>query len=77
MPALLNALSFDVEDYYQVSNFQSFVRFDDWSKFESRVERNTRVILDLLAELRLSATFFVLGWEAERFPKLVRDIAGA
>jgi polysaccharide deacetylase family protein (PEP-CTERM system associated) len=77
MPAILNALSFDVEDYYQVSNFESFVRFDGWTKFESRVERNTRGILDLLAELQQTATFFVLGWEAERFPKLVRDIAAA
>jgi polysaccharide deacetylase family protein (PEP-CTERM system associated) len=72
-----NALSFDVEDYFQVSNFESFIRFEDWDKHESHVERNTRVILDVLAEHKIHATFFVLGWVAEKFPQLVRAIADA
>ena len=74
---VINALSFDVEDYFHVSNFESFVSFDDWGNFESRVERNTRKILEILAENSVMATFFVLGWVAERFPQLVREIADA
>ena len=73
----MNALSFDVEDYFQVSNFESRVAFGDWSKFESRVERNTDQILEILAEHRISATFFVLGWAAEHYPAMVRRIAAA
>jgi polysaccharide deacetylase family protein (PEP-CTERM system associated) len=72
-----NALSFDVEDYFQVSNFESFIRFEDWGKHESHVERNTQIILDVLAEKNIRATFFTLGWVAEKFPKLVRAIADA
>ncbi len=74
---VINALSFDVEDYFHVSNFESFVSFDDWGKYESRVERNTRTILELLAERQIAATFFILGWVAEKLPKLVRAIADA
>jgi polysaccharide deacetylase family protein (PEP-CTERM system associated) len=71
----LNALTIDVEDYYQVSAFESVVRFEDWSRYESRVERNTHRLLELLDEHRTKATFFVLGWVAERCPKLIRGIA--
>lgn len=74
---VVNALSFDVEDYFHVSNFESFIRFEDWDKHESHVERNTRVILNLLAERRIRATFFVLGWVAEHFPALIAEIAAA
>ena len=77
MDPIANALSFDVEDYFHVSNFESIVSFDDWGKFESRVENNTRKILDVLDEAKVTATFFVLGWVAENFPKLVRQIADA
>jgi polysaccharide deacetylase family protein (PEP-CTERM system associated) len=73
---MLNALSIDVEDYYQVSAFEASVSFDDWSRYESRVERNTRGILDLLEEHRTKATFFVLGWVAKQHPKLIREICG-
>jgi polysaccharide deacetylase family protein (PEP-CTERM system associated) len=69
-----NALTVDVEDYYMVSAFADRVRFEDWPKFESRVERNTRRILDLLDEHAVRATFFVLGWVGERHPGLVREI---
>lgn len=71
---ILNALSFDIEDYFQVSNFESLVSFADWDKYPSRVEANTRKILSLLAESDICATFFILGWVAERFPALVREI---
>ncbi|MGH7769236.1 MAG: XrtA system polysaccharide deacetylase, partial [Candidatus Binatia bacterium] len=72
---MLNALSVDVEDYYQVSAFESVVRFEDWSRRESRVERNTYRILDLLDKFHAKATFFVLGWVAEHNPALVQVIS--
>lgn len=71
---MLNALTIDVEDYYHVSAFESVARFEDWDRYESRVERNTRRILDLLEDHQTRATFFVLGWIAERQPKLIREI---
>jgi polysaccharide deacetylase family protein (PEP-CTERM system associated) len=71
---LVNALSIDVEDYYHVAGFESVVRFEDWGRYESRVERNTHRILELLEAHRSKATFFILGWVGERFPKLVREI---
>jgi polysaccharide deacetylase family protein (PEP-CTERM system associated) len=72
---MLNALSVDVEDYYHVSAFESVVRIEQWGSRESRVERNTHRVLDLLDEYQFKATFFVLGWVAERSPGLVRTIA--
>jgi polysaccharide deacetylase family protein (PEP-CTERM system associated) len=73
---VLNALSIDVEDYYHVSGFESVVRFEDWDRYESRVEGNTYRILDLLDQYQTKATFFVLGWVAERQPQLIRAIDG-
>lgn len=70
----MNALTIDVEDYYQVSAFESVVRREEWDRYESRVERNTRKLLALLAAASAKATFFVLGWVAERHPGLVRAI---
>src|SRR5438045_4125487 len=75
--ALLNALTIDVEDYYHVSGFESCVERRDWHGFESRVEVSTRRLLDLLADAGVRATFFVLGWLADRHPGLVRAIADA
>ncbi len=72
---MLNALSVDVEDYYHVSAFESVIRIEQWGSRESRVERNTHRVLDLLDDYRFKATFFVLGWVAERNPGLVRTIA--
>jgi len=69
-----NALTIDVEDYYMVSAFADKVKFEEWPTYESRVERNTYMILDLLEKSGVIATFFILGWVAERHPKLVRDI---
>jgi polysaccharide deacetylase family protein (PEP-CTERM system associated) len=71
---LINALTIDVEDYYMVSAFEDVIKFEDWHRYESRVERNTHKILDLLDEYQVKATFFVLGWIAEHYPNLVRDI---
>ncbi|HEY5870025.1 MAG TPA: XrtA system polysaccharide deacetylase [Candidatus Tectomicrobia bacterium] len=71
---MLNALTIDVEDYYHVAAFDSVVRFADWERYESRVEKNTQRILDLLDEHATQATFFVLGWVLERHPGLIRTI---
>jgi polysaccharide deacetylase family protein (PEP-CTERM system associated) len=73
-PALTNALTVDVEDYFQVSAFAPYIRRDDWDRRECRVERNVNRILDLLAERGTRATFFTLGWVAERYPQIVRRI---
>jgi polysaccharide deacetylase family protein (PEP-CTERM system associated) len=70
-----NALSFDLEDYFQVSNFEKVVTRDQWPKFQFRVERNTDLILSILNEAKIKATFFVLGWIAETHPALVKRIA--
>lgn len=70
-----NALSFDVEDYFQVSNFEKVVRRDEWPRFQCRVERNTDLILSILNQSELKATFFILGWIAEAYPALVKRIA--
>jgi polysaccharide deacetylase family protein (PEP-CTERM system associated) len=72
--AVQNAVTVDVEDYFQVSAFRRLVRYDDWGRMESRIERNTAKALDLLSQFDLCGTFFVLGWVAERFPRLVRAI---
>ena len=73
-PALTNALTIDVEDYFQVSAFAPYIRRDEWDTRECRVERNVDRILALLAERDCKATFFTLGWVAERYPQLVRRI---
>ncbi|NGZ95896.1 MAG: polysaccharide deacetylase family protein [Nitrospira sp. WS110] len=70
-----NCLSFDVEEHFQVSAFESPMRRRHWGQFESRVEENTEKLLGLLADNGVQATFFVLGWVAERYPSLVRRIA--
>jgi polysaccharide deacetylase family protein (PEP-CTERM system associated) len=69
-----NILTIDVEDYFHVSAFETVVRCEDWEQFESRVERNTHRILELLETHETKATFFVLGWVAERHPALLRAI---
>ena len=72
---LTNVFSVDVEDYFQVEAFADIVPREQWSRYTLRVEANTLRILDLLDEHRVNATFFVLGWVAERVPRLVREIA--
>jgi polysaccharide deacetylase family protein (PEP-CTERM system associated) len=74
---LLNAFSVDVEDYFQVGLFEDAVPRETWDRMEPRVERNTRRLLDLCDQHQVKGTFFVLGWVAERWPQLVRDIRDA
>jgi len=70
-----NALTIDVEDYFQVAALAEAVRYDDWSSMEYRVEANTDRILALFERAGVKATFFPLGWVAERSPELVKRIA--
>lgn len=72
---IVNALSVDVEDYFQVSAFDRVVSRDTWANFDSRVAVNTHRLLDLFDETGVKATFFTLGWIAAHHPELVRDIA--
>ncbi|WP_319548664.1 XrtA system polysaccharide deacetylase [Desulfogranum marinum] len=72
-----NYLTIDVEDYFQVSAFEKNIKVDEWDNFESRVVNNTERILDILAEFETKATFFIVGWIAEKHPKLVRTIQRA
>lgn len=71
------AFTVDVEDYFQVSAFASVIRPDHWDRYDCRVERNTHQILKLAASADTRGTFFVLGWIAERYPNLVREIRSA
>lgn len=75
--ATVNALTIDVEDYFQVSAFARHITRGDWERRECRVERNVDRILAMLAEHGAKATFFTLGWIAERHPQVVRAIVGA
>jgi polysaccharide deacetylase family protein (PEP-CTERM system associated) len=76
MPAstITNALTIDVEDYFQVSAFAPHIARSEWNTRECRVERNVNAILEMLAFRGTKATFFTLGWIAERYPQLVRQI---
>lgn len=71
---ITNALTIDVEDYFQVSAFAPYIQRSEWEQRECRVERNVNRILDMLADHDTRATFFTLGWVAERYPQLVRRI---
>jgi polysaccharide deacetylase family protein (PEP-CTERM system associated) len=74
MPEIANALTVDVEDYFQVSALAPHIARADWERIPCRVERNVETILSLFAEARARATFFTLGWIAERYPGLVKKI---
>ena len=71
---ITNALTIDVEDYFQVSAFAPYIARSDWDQRECRVERNVARLLELLAAHDTKATFFTLGWIAERYPALIRRI---
>jgi len=73
--SILNALTIDVEDYFQVSGFEKHIERRQWDGYEIRVVANTQRILDLLDTHNVKATFFVLGWIADRFPDLVCEIS--
>jgi polysaccharide deacetylase family protein (PEP-CTERM system associated) len=71
---MLNALSVDVEDWFQVGAFENVIARSDWERLPARVERNSEKVLDLFARARVKGTFFTLGWVAERHPALIRRI---
>jgi polysaccharide deacetylase family protein (PEP-CTERM system associated) len=72
-----NALTIDVEDYFQVSAFEKSIDRASWDSLEHRVENNVARILESLSIQKVRATFFTLGWLAERYPSMIRDIVGA
>jgi polysaccharide deacetylase family protein (PEP-CTERM system associated) len=69
-----NAMTVDVEDYFQVSAFEPYIERSQWDSLPHRVEHNTHRILDLFGKQGVHATFFTLGWVAERYPGLVKRI---
>lgn len=69
-----NAMSVDVEDFFQVQAFSNVISRDDWTRWPCRIEHNLNVILGLFADAGVKATFFTLGWIAERYPQTVRSI---
>lgn len=69
-----HAMTIDVEDYFQVSAFANTIKPSDWENWPSRVEKNTRSLLALFEQANIKATFFVLGWVAERYPHIVKEI---
>jgi polysaccharide deacetylase family protein (PEP-CTERM system associated) len=71
---IINAMTIDVEDYFQVSAFESYINKSQWDNLPHRVEQNTSRILDVLGENNVNATFFTLGWVAERYPQLIHRI---
>src|SRR5258708_39633512 len=72
--AIRNAMTVDVEDYFQVQAMAATVAREDWAALPARVERNTGRVLDVFAERAVKATFFTLGWVAERHKPLIRRI---
>lgn len=71
---LIHHFTIDVEEYFQVSAFEAHVPRERWDRLESRVARNVQDLLELLADHGARATFFVLGWVAERHPGMIRDV---
>ncbi len=71
---IVNALTIDVEDYFQVSAFAPYIQRSEWETMPCRIEQNIDRILALLSETNVKATFFTLGWIAERYPELVRRV---
>ncbi|WP_293881125.1 XrtA system polysaccharide deacetylase [Sphingomonas sp.] len=74
---MLNALSVDIEDWFQVGAFEKVIDRSDWDGLEQRVERNTDAVIALFGEAEVKATFFTLGWVAHRYPSLIRRIVDA
>ncbi|KPK96508.1 MAG: polysaccharide deacetylase [Omnitrophica WOR_2 bacterium SM23_72] len=72
---MINGLSFDIEDWFQVENLRQVCPYETWEKQEIRVEKNTERLLELLQKFNQKATFFILGWIAEKKPELVKKIA--
>lgn len=74
---LQNALSVDVEDWFQVGAFETVISRGQWDSLECRVERNSDAVLALFDAAGIKATFFTLGWVAQRYPALMRRIVAA
>jgi polysaccharide deacetylase family protein (PEP-CTERM system associated) len=72
-----NAFTVDVEDYFQVEGFANAIDRSSWEGFRTRVGASTSTLLDLLAQHKVHATFFVLGWVARKHPEIVRRIVAA
>ncbi|WP_394754654.1 XrtA system polysaccharide deacetylase [Crenothrix sp.] len=70
----INAMTVDVEDYFQVAALEAYIEKSQWDSLPHRVENNTHRILDLFASKNIKATFFTLGWVAERYPELIKRI---
>ena len=70
----LNAMTVDVEDFFHVSAFESVITPDQWKDYQPRVDKNTRTLLEMFAKHNVKSTFFVLGWVAERYPELIKEI---
>lgn len=70
-----NAFTVDVEDYFHVSGFANCISPRDWDSFPCRVQGNTERLLNLLQEKKVRGTFFILGWVADRYPRLIQRIA--
>jgi polysaccharide deacetylase family protein (PEP-CTERM system associated) len=71
----LHAMTVDVEDYFHVAALAKMIKPQDWERWPTTVEHNTRTLLDLFDEVQIKGTFFVLGWVAERHGELIREIA--
>lgn len=74
---MINALSVDIEDWFQVGAFETVIARDDWDGLAQRVERNSDAVLDLFDRAGVKGTFFTLGWVAARYPALIRRITDA
>ena len=72
--SVLNAMTVDVEDFFHVSAFESIITPDKWQDYQPRVADNTRRLVEIFGKSNVKATFFVLGWVAEKYPELIKDI---
>jgi peptidoglycan/xylan/chitin deacetylase (PgdA/CDA1 family) len=71
---MINLLTFDIEEWFHTTALSQYIGEENWDRWESRVVPNVYHLLELLALHQTRATFFILGWIAERYPQLVRDI---
>jgi len=68
-------ITVDLEDWFQVENFKAYIHHHEWDNCEKRYEKSTSLLLELFDKFKIKATFFILGWNAERSPHLVREIS--
>jgi polysaccharide deacetylase family protein (PEP-CTERM system associated) len=72
---IVNILSVDIEDYFQVEGFSGSISMEEWDRYEVRFQFGLEWLLQILDSARLQATFFILGWIAERYPQWIAEIA--